>query len=214
MFARFSPKGRHHGAGPPPTIFTGRRGRACVRRDRDIGMLLLLLALAPLQAAPETDVPYSGSGTLTLGTQILRVEQQSIRLANGELLVDGLYGPPVSNGQSLCAADETATALGRLRCWDPSLRSTTLATGGRPGRLALEGAWLAWVASPQGLPQIFVAPVNGTQAARALTNVGLDYRPGQAPVGFVAPPMRQSLRFDGDFLRWDSAEGPKSVRWR
>lgn len=177
-------------------------------------MLLLLLALAPLQAAPESDVPYSGSGTLQLGTQTLRLEQQHIRLASGEVLVEGLYGPPVSDGQTLCAADETATGLGRLRCWDRSLHATTLASGGRPGRLALGGSWVAWVASPQGLPQVFVAPVNGTQAARALTNVDLDYTPGQAPVGFVAPPMRQSLRFDGDYLRWESAEGPKVVRWR
>jgi hypothetical protein len=181
-------------------------------QDTTCRMLLLLLTLA--LAAPETDVRYTGSGSLPLGSQTLRLERQSILLPSGEVLVEGLYGPPVSDGQTLCAADETATGLGRLRCWDRSLHPTTLATGGRPGRLALGGTWLAWVASPQGLPQVFVAPVNGTQAARALTNVGLDYTPGQAPAGFVAPPMRQSLHFDGDYLRWDSAEGPKAVRWR
>ncbi len=175
-------------------------------------MLLVLLALAG--AAPESDVRYSGSGTVQLGSQTLRMDQQSIRLPTGEVLVDGLFGPPVSDGKTLCAADETSNGLGRLRCWDQSLHPTTLATGGRPGRLALGGEWLAWVASPTGLPQIFVAPINGSQAARVLTNVDLVYIPGQAPAGFVAPPLRQTLRFDGDYLRWESAEGPKSVRWR
>jgi hypothetical protein len=86
--------------------------------------------------------------------------------------------------------------------------------GSRPGRLALGDGVLAWVASGEGLPRVHVAPVDGASPPRALTNVGLQYVPGHRPDGFVPPPLRDTLRFDGAWLRWDSAEGPQEVRWR
>jgi hypothetical protein len=90
----------------------------------------------------------------------------------------------------------------------------TIATGGRPGRLALHDGMVAYVASPQGFPSVRVAPADGSAPPRALTNVDLKRVPGQAPAGFVPPPLRDTLRFDGPLLRWQSAEGAQAVAWR
>lgn len=177
---------------------------------------LVLLALAACQAGEDlaTDIPYQGDDAFALGGRALRLDGQRILGADGQPLVERLVTPPVRTDSHLCAADEGADGLGVLRCWDSDLRPVQLALGGRPGRLAIAGGMVAWVASPGGLPQVFVAPVDGSAAPRALTNVELDYTPGQAPEGFVPPPLGQSLRFDGDWLRWDSPVGPQAVRWR
>jgi hypothetical protein len=171
-------------------------------------------AAPPAQLPADIDIPYAGSGTLALGGAELTLQGRTILRPDGAVLTEKLYTAPVADGAHLCAADEGADGLGRLRCWNTSLQPVTLQIGGRPGRLAIGPGWLAWVASPAGLPQVFVAPANASAPPRALTNVGLDYTPGRAPEGFVPPPLRSSLRFDGDFLRWDTAEGPRSVRWR
>ena len=175
----------------------------------------LLLASAAAGPVPgETDIPYQGDATWVVGAHTLRVEGQRLLGPEGRLLASRLTGPPVADTHHLCAADEGLDGLGQLRCWDGSLQAVTLVVGGRPGRLALGGAMLGWVASPEGLPQVFVAPVDGSAAPRALTNVGLTRVPGRAPEGFVPPPLGASLRFDGDLLRWDTPEGPREVRWR
>ena len=183
------------------------------------GWLCLLAALAAAPAAAgslpaESDRPYAGSGSLELGGQRLRLDGQRLLLPDGRPLVEGLLGDPVSDGAHLCAADEGGDGRGRLRCWDTGLRAVTLAMGGRPGRLALDQDMLAWVASPTGLPQVTVAPVDGSAPARALTNVDLQRVPGRAPDGFVPPPLGRSLRFDGDRLRWDTPDGARELRWR
>ena len=159
-------------------------------------------------------MPYRGSGTLPLGGAQLALRGKVLYRPDGQVLVDKLYTAPVSDGAHVCAADEGADGLGRLRCWDAALQPVTIQVGGRPGRLALGPGAVAWVASPAGLPQVFVAPVRGAAPPRPLTNQGLQRVPGRAPDGFVAPPLRNSLRFDGDVLRWDTAEGPRSVGWR
>lgn len=186
---------------------------------RWLGRLALLGALGAAPAAggslpAEVDRPYVGDGTLALGDLRLRLEGQRLLLPDGQVLVEGLLGDPVSDGAHLCASDEGDGGRGRLRCWDRGLHVVTLATGGRPGRLALDPAMLAWVASPTGLPQVTVAPVDGSAPARALTNVDLQRVPGRAPAGFVPPPLGRSLRFDGDLLRWDTPDGPRELRWR
>ena len=182
---------------------------------------LYALFIPHASAAPETDIPYMGSGTVTVGDHALRLDGSQLLTGAGELLVDRLYTPPVTNGAWLCAADDNTDGLGRLRCWDRQMRAVTLATGGRPGRLAIQPGgqaggtvMVAWVASPQGLPQVFAGSADGRAAPRALTNTDLRYTPGQAPVGFVPPPLGQSLRFDGDWLRWEAPDGPRAVRWK
>ena len=162
----------------------------------------------------ETDIAYQGSGELPLGSLRLRLNGTQLLRPDGEILVDRLYSPPVGNGAWLCAADEGTRGLGRLRCWDSELHPVTLAVGGRPGRLAIQTDMVAWVASPEGLPQLFIASLDGRIPARALNNVGLQREPGRAPEGFVPPPLGQTLRFDGDWLRWESPDGPHSVRWQ
>lgn len=163
-------------------------------------------------ALPESDVAYAGSGTLRLGAATLSLDGTRILRSDGSVLADRLYTPPVTDGRHLCASDD-ADGLGRLRCWNDALQPTTVAEGGRPDRLALSGDHLAWVASPTGLPQVHIGWVDARAAARALTNVGLQRVPGQAPAGFVPPPLGTSLRFDGDLLRWDTPSGPRQVVW-
>ena len=78
---------------------------------------------------------------------------------------------------------------------------------GAPDRVALspEGQHIAWVASPQGLPSVFVAPWDGEPVQ--LTNV--DLPPGSPPPGFVDPP-RSAPAFDGRFVVW-SGESDQRV---
>lgn len=88
---------------------------------------------------------------------------------------------------------------------------------GAPDRLALsdDGRQLAWVASLDGLPALFTSPAEPGARPVPLTNVGLQRRKGQAPDGFVPPPVHEGdLRFDGDDLHWDSPAGAQRVRWR
>jgi len=189
-------------------------------RWRSLGLLLALIGPLALPAAhagdlpPGIDLPYQGSGSLPLGIQTLQLQGQRLLSPTGAVLADRLYTAAVSDGQHLCAADEGLDGLGQLRCWNVQLHAITLTVGGRPGRLTLNQGMVAWVASPHGLPQVFVSSVTGSSPPRALTNVGLQRQPGQAPAGFVPPPLGSTLRFDGDWLRWTTAEGPRAVRWR
>ena len=174
--------------------------------------LTLLAHAAPLST--ETDRPYAGHAVFRLGDGTLTLEGQQVVTRGGGILVDRLLGPPVNRADVLCAADEGDDGLGRLRCWNERRQPVTLATGGRPSRLALGAAHLAWVASPEGLPQVFVAPLDASAPSRALTNLKLQRVPGRAPAGFVPPPLRQTLRFEGDLLRWEAQDGAHEVRWR
>ncbi len=178
---------------------------------------LLTLLLGPGAAhalPPETDVTFSRFATLPLGRSTVLLDGRALYAADGRLLADDLLSAPKGDGTFVCAADEGHDGLGQLRCWDGALREALLATGGRPSRLSLHAGNVAWVASPAGVPQVFVASADGKVAPRALTNVGLQRVPGRAPAGFVPPPLRDTLRFEGDFLRWDTQGGPREVRWR
>ncbi len=180
---------------------------------------ILLFAFPPAAAAPtstETDRTYTDDVTFRVGSEAFRVEGTRLVAGDGTVLAERLLRAPVARADVLCASDEGADGLGRLRCWNDRAQVVTLAVGGRPSRLALGPTHLAWVASPAGLPQVFVAPLDGTAPARALTNAAAvkAHTPGHAPEGYVAPPLRDSLRFDGVLLRWDAPDGPHEVRWR
>ncbi len=178
-------------------------------------LLLIGLAHAQPSAAPpaESDRVYTGDHTLVAGGVAFRVDGRALRRGT-ELLAERLLSAPATDGRRVCAADEAADGLGQLRCWGPSSQAVTLMVGGRPGRLAMAEGHVAWVASDGGLPHVFVAPAEGGAAPRMLTNVGLEYVPGRAPDGFMAPPLRDTLRFDGDQLRWEAQDGAHAVRWR
>jgi hypothetical protein len=136
----------------------------------------------------------------------------------GNAVASGLYEAPVVDGADLCAATEGPTGAGWLRCWRTEGGRlgppVSLATGGRPDRIALAEGWVAWVASPAGLPQVFVATVDGNEPPRALTNIDLAPGGGGPPPEFVPPPHRDRLHFEGDHLRWQGPDGPESVPWR
>lgn len=171
-------------------------------------MLLLLLACEP--SLPESERPFSGA--LALGA--LRLEGQTLLDPAGAVLLEGVVEAPVRHGERVCAAAEGPDARGALACFvgaAPGLRLE----GGRPDRLALspDGAWLAWFASPQGVPALHLAPTDGSAPPRLLTPA--QARPGGGrPEGFVPPPHRGAPWFDGDLLRWESPEGPVERPWR
>ena len=174
-------------------------------------LAFLLLAAAAAHAEP-MDARYSGSTVLDVDGVALHVDGDTLRRGD-EVLARRLLAAPATDGRSVCAADEADDGLGRLRCWTGPA-ATTLMTGGRPTRLAMAEGHVAWVASVDGLPKVFVAPADGGEAPRPLTNLGLRHAPGGPPAGFVPPPLRGPPRFDGAWLRWDAQDGAHAVRWR
>ena len=161
----------------------------------------------------ESDIPYAGAQTLRVGTVTLRVEGTRL-LGPGATLTERLYTDPVADSTHVCAADDGTNGTGRLRCWNADLKPTTLFEGGRPDRLAMHGDHVAWVASPGGLPQVYIGWADAHAAPRALTNVDLKRVPGRAPEGFVPPPLGRTLRFEGDWLRWETPDGTRRVGWQ
>lgn len=101
---------------------------------------------------------------------------------------------------------------------------TLVGPEGNPDRPAIspDGQAVAFVWGRSGLASVWVIPFHAapppsgkdgsTGEARQLTNVGL-VAGGGRPDGFVPPPI-DALHFDGDWLRWRSAEGEHQVRWR
>lgn len=171
---------------------------------------MLLLLLACTSPLPESERPFTGAGALGA----LRLEGQALLDPAGAVVLEGVVEAPVHQGDRVCAAGEGADAQGELACFGgpgPGLRLH----GGRPDRLVLspDGAFLAWFASPQGVPALHLAPTDGSAPPRRLTPAAP--RPGGGrPEGFVPPPHRGAARFDGDLLRWESPEGPVELRWR
>ena len=87
---------------------------------------------------------------------------------------------------------------------------------GAPDRVALstDGAHVAWFASHDGLPTLFVSPARPGAEPRQLTHHQVGSAKGGPPPGFVPPPVHEGeLRFDGDGLRWPSPRGPQAIRW-
>jgi hypothetical protein len=160
----------------------------------------------------EVDLPFQGSGTWRVGEGTFRLQGRVLKRGDA-ILAERVYALPVADAQALCAVDEGRDGLGVLRCWDNAGRAVTLMTAGHPDRLAITQGHVAWVASAGSLPHVFVAPYDGRSAPRMVTNAGIVYVPGRRPEGFVPPPLGDSLRFDGPWLRWTSPEGAHQVRW-
>ncbi len=173
---------------------------------------------APGGFPAETDRAYAGDHPLEVGGVRVRVEGRVLRGPDGSVLAAGLVEAPVVSGDAMCAASEGATGEGALGCWravGADLEPSPLrVVGGRPDRLALAGAQVAWTASPDGLPQVFCGTLDGLAVAR--TNVDLPRAvPGVArggpPEGYVPPPQRGPLRWEGTQVVWTSPRGPEAV---
>lgn len=195
--------------------------------------LLLTLACGPLADAPRAvpvasgsreeapegvDLAWSGQGGLRVGAVPLALEGTTLLGPERIALATGLYEAPVVNDATLCTVGDSANGNGTLQCWSAEGGTlgppVTVASGGRPDRVAVDGSVVAWVASPDGLPQVFVGDTLGRSPPRPLTNVELTRPAGGPPAGFVPPPHRDTLHFDGDRLRWQTADGPREVSWR
>ncbi len=171
------------------------------------------------EEGPEgTDHAWSGQGGLRGGGVSLAMEGTTLFGPERIALATGLYEAPVVNDATLCAVGDIPDGKGALQCWSAEGGSlgqpVTVVSGGRPDRVAVADTAVAWVASPDGLPQVFVGDTLGRSPPRPLTNVGLARPAGGPPPGFVPPPHRDTLHFDGDRLRWQTADGAREVSWR
>lgn len=83
-----------------------------------------------------------------------------------------------------------------------------LVAEGTPDRVAIspDGSKIAYVAPAYGIASIWIIPFEGGNPLQ-LTNVGVRRDGPGRPDGFVPPPHRGPLRFDGDRLVWESPEG-------
>ena len=79
---------------------------------------------------------------------------------------------------------------------------------GAPDRLALsgDGRWVAWFSGRSGIASLWAVPFEGGDPVQ-LTNVGLRSGTGGPPPGFVAPPVSDPPRFEGDVVTWKGPEG-------
>jgi hypothetical protein len=148
----------------------------------------LLLALLLACTSPP---PREGGGGAPVGHELARVQAAGV----------SVWVERVADGTVLWV-DDGREVVPRIR-------------HGAPDRPALDpsGQWLAYVASADGLPAVFVAPVAGGPS-RQLTNEALVRRKGSPPEGFVPPPVTgDGLRFVGDELRWEAEGRTWRVTW-
>ena len=100
--------------------------------------------------------------------------------------------------------------------WVSQVRIVGRANPDRPA-IDPEGTTVAFVSGVSGLASVYVVPFDGSTDPVQLTNVGMAHlrrSPGSPPEGFVAPPIDDSLTFDGDWLTWNGPLVPLAVQWR
>lgn len=187
--------------------------------------------LGPLAAGPppSSKVVAEPSMAETDGDPFWEVE---VRLADGARLVQGAEGLAVDGRVVVddplgpVAVDRRAARFvvaarvdggpdSRVLACAPPAPCRAITDGGSPDRVAIspDGQLVAWVASVDGLPAVFVAPFDRGPATQ-LTNVGLEPASEGPPVGFVAPPHLGPPRFEAGALAWESPDGPIAVELR
>jgi hypothetical protein len=100
--------------------------------------------------------------------------------------------------------------------WESEVRIVGRANPDRPA-IDPQGEAVAFVSGVSGLASIYVVPFDGSTDPVQLTNAGMEgmrRSPGDPPVGWLAPPIDDSLAFEGDFLTWNGPTAPHTVRWR
>ncbi|MES2644065.1 MAG: hypothetical protein V4850_31555 [Myxococcota bacterium] len=175
--------------------------------------------VAPVSTASsaEGDRPFAGTGTWDL-------EGRAITLTAGTLYADGLpilahvYGDPVAGEKVLWVPADPGEGDGGIyavRIHDGEALVMPLLTTGRPDRLALspDGATLVYVGGHSGIASVWAVPTVAG-APRQLTNVGVLPTPGGAPEGFVPPPERGPVRFDGARIVWTAEGAERTATWR
>jgi len=134
---------------------------------------------------------------------------------DGRMIVQDPLGPVVidARGARFVVAERLdGGPASRLLACAPPAPCRVVVDQGSPDRAAIapDGQQIAWVASVDGLPAVFVAPFDGG-APTQLTNVGLSPGVGGPPNGFVEPPHGDPLRFEGGALAWDAPGGAVRV---
>ncbi len=133
-----------------------------------------------------------------LATEVVGVPAIS---ADGTRFVFGRNGP----GDGLTVLDAVSISA-------DGLSHTTLIADGTPDRVAIsaDGQWVAWVSGITGIASVWAMPFEGGAPVQ-LTNRDLVRIPGQEPAGFVPPPHRAPLRFEGTRIVWESPAGAHEV---
>ena len=154
------------------------------------------------------------------GGALLQLRDGTLRMVDGEgewTLADRVIGPVAldDDGDRLayCRRGD-GVALSSIEVWEHRRGGAwtgprVLAGGDRPA-LSPDGETVAFVSGHTGIASVWVMPFAGGEPIQ-LTNRDLTRIPGQAPEGFVPPPHRGPLRFDGDRLVWESPDGGQEV---
>lgn len=190
----------------------------------------LLGAGCAAQAAgeAETDRAYPVEGRWAADGVEIRLEEGRLFASSpeGEIrLGEGVVGRPALAPGLVVAALDEGRSTGRIAAWRRSAdgrweRRLLVDAGGRPDRVALspDGSTVAFVWGRTGIASVYTVPADGSAPPVQRTNVGIEAqprRPGQPPPGFVPPPGRDGLRFQGDELIWQDAQGNEHrTRWR
>lgn len=168
-----------------------------------------------LRPSPRARCPSAGRWEL---------DAHEITLASAALYADGIailahvYDDPVATFDALYVPADPGAGDGGIyavRIVDERPSVVPLLTDGRPDRLALspDGSMLAYVGGHSGIASVWTLPTIAG-APRQVTNVGLLNSQGRAPTGFVPPPERGPVRFDGGRVVWMAEGTARSARWR
>lgn len=152
-------------------------------------LLLALMACAPSMSEPHED----RAGSVGVQGPVHRASGRSVRTIR----------------------DEGARST-RIEVQLESGETIEVAPHHNPDRAVLseDGTRVAWVSGASGLASVWISEVEVDAIPVQLTNRGVTPTPGARPEGWTPPPHDHSLAFDGDWLAWNSPDGPQRVRWR
>lgn len=179
-------------------------------------MLLWLQLACVADTADETDgLPLvEGTWSVSAGTLAQDGEGLVLNTPDGpQVLAREVLESPVlsASGDRFAFVhrdDGHTVSVLTLGEWD---RTWPAVDEGSPDRVAMspDGEWVAFCSGLTGVASVYAMPFEGEPVQ--LTNVGLDWTPGVEPQGFVAPPHRGPLRFEGRRIVWTSPQGEHAV---
>lgn len=183
-------------------------------------MVVLLLALLsacsdpPPESGPVAQSPVARDGAVT---PIVEVDA-SVPPETDLLVTEGVVGSIASSasGHRHAWSRKVEGAMSTELVVEEAGEEHIVVSEGNPDRPALspDGQWLAYVSAESGWASVYVLAFDGGEPLQ-VSNVGLQPHKGEGmPPGWTAPPMDESLAFDGDALVWDSPEGTHKMVWR
>ena len=167
---------------------------------------------------PALDGDFDGAWPLARGARLVQVGG-ALSLEWGDdarPLADEMVGAPAisADGTRLAFAHrgptqtDAVSVLDRVELTDRGPVTQRMVSTGAPDRVAIspDGAWVVYVHNATGLASLWAAPFDGGAPVQ-LTNAGLQRTPGEAPLGFVAPPVDGPPEVSADEVWWTSPDG-------